>query len=90
MSLKNFLSMQSLASAMSTLKQLEQKLAQHLAEERDVITKEIEEAIAHFKAEIEQLRGKVEPAVVANIDAGMDPHTAFVSAQATEAQAEKV
>lgn len=89
MSLKNFLGMQSLANAMSQLSQVEQKLAAHLAEEKDKITAEFEEAIAHFKEEIAHLRGKVDPAIVAHIDEGVDPHTAFqLASQGVPTQAD--
>jgi hypothetical protein len=89
MSLKSFLSMQALASAMSQLKQIEAKFESHLAEDKAAITKEFEEAIAHWKALVAHLRTQADPATVANIDKGMDPHTAHQVAETNQQEPQR-
>lgn len=84
MSLKSFLTMQQFAAAVSQVEQLKAKLAAHLAEDRDAIEKEFREAIAHFEAEVQALRAKMDPLVLAHIDDGVPPHGAYQMAQAGE------
>ncbi len=82
MSLKSFLSMQHLAELMSKVKQIEAKLAEHLAEDRDAIEAELKEAIAHFEAKVVQARADVDAKVLEFIDKGVPPHQAYQMAQA--------
>jgi hypothetical protein len=82
MSLKSFLSMQHLAALMSQVKQIEAKLEEHLAEDRDAIEAELKEAIAHFKEKVAQARASVDAKVLEFIDKGIPPQTAYEMAQA--------
>lgn len=85
MSVSSFLKLQSLAAAMSQVKQLEVKIEAFVKADYEKAKAEIVEALDHFKAEVARLRTEVDARVVALIDDGTDPHTAHVTVETIDA-----